>query len=1063
MSPHVSGSPEDLPDALREQVAERLLAAPLHDRAGVIDELERDHPAHARQLRRLAEDLAGAESLLEHGFGQRFDPALAASGPDPFTDAPDRTLGPYRVLRMIGEGGFGVVYLCAQDAPVRRDVAVKLLRPGAGDRHTLARFEAERHVLATLQHPAIAQVFDAGALPDGRPYFVMEYVRGLPITEFCDRAALSIDARLRLFETVCTGVHHAHVQGVLHRDLKPANVLAYEQDGRPWPKIIDFGIAKALLATGVAAATRTEAGHVVGTPGYMSPEQAAGSGTVLDARADVFSLGVLLYELLTGERPYDRWPGSTDFEPLRPSVRVRGATASEVASRRALAPRRLEARLRGDLDWIVLKALARERERRYASASELADDLERHRAGRPVLAGPPALRYRLRKFVRRHRSGVIATGVAVLAVASGAWASLTFRAEAARRTDDLQTAATNLLARARAQDVAEAPPASAARMALAKDALALYTSLLRDRPTALELREGRARALWTVSQVHWALGDFRQSEVVARESLAAAEQLAAEAPDNLVYRGILGNALRNLGRALASTGQDTAARPLFERAVGELEACHARDEDRYAALLVRAMLELASTQEQVASRRTILERAVALQETAVRRQPSAETHLDLVDVHCAFAQIATMAGDLAAAAASFARADELLAATPEAPPAYTCKVQQAAGELAMRRGEVALALACARKALAAAERWVEQEPKRQAATQAATGLCGELAERQLATGDPRSAAETFRAAVRASEAETARFAEDVLARGRLGYHLSGLARALLQCGRRDVLDAAETSARRAVAVLDAVPASVDPRSRATGRAEFAQILARVLTARGSDQAEAQWRAADAALQAWVKEFGIGAADADVFVGAGLRSAEHGLAAEWHGPTAATLAQIEVALHDHASAISNAAVLRAQWRGLRARLAARRGQIDLAVSEAAAMEHVAVGPDAALAAALSMYVAWRATEKGDDGASSQRATCRERAVALHETLLAALRDGGIEQTDDSNAQVVFGQTALRLAELRAEQGEPKEVRRLLAGAVPLLEAHRDSVHANLWDEDSYQRGLALRER
>ena len=222
--------PEDLPEDLLDVAAERLLAFPPDARAGILHDLVREHPQHEERLRRLATDLAGVERLLGAGYEAPPDPLLV--------------IGPYRVLRVIGEGAFGVVYLCAQETPVRRDVAVKVLRPGAGDRHTLARFEAERHLLARLSHPAIAQVFDAGALPDGRPYFVMEHVRGLPITRHCDQHRLGVDARLALFVRLCQGAQHAHANGIVHRDFKPANVLVFEQDGQPQPKITMEHIGK---------------------------------------------------------------------------------------------------------------------------------------------------------------------------------------------------------------------------------------------------------------------------------------------------------------------------------------------------------------------------------------------------------------------------------------------------------------------------------------------------------------------------------------------------------------------------------------------------------------------------------------------------------------------------------------------------------------------------------------------------------------------------------------------------------------------------------------------------
>jgi serine/threonine protein kinase len=285
-------SPETfgLPTAVLDAAMSRLVGVLGTERGATLAELVAAHPHHRDGLQSLCAALAAAESVLARAFTPDGDGAL------PLIDG-------YEVLGRLGEGAFGIVYLCEQRQPIRRRVAVKVLRPGAGDRGTLARFDAERHFLARLHHPAIAQIFDAGLLADGRPWFVMEHVPGVPLTQYCDRAQLPVEARLVLFARLCQGVQHAHEQGIVHRDLKPANVLVVEVDGEPQPKIIDFGIARALELPDPGTPRRTETGRVVGTPGYMSPEQAAGSLAEIDARSDLFSLGVVLYELLTGEMP----------------------------------------------------------------------------------------------------------------------------------------------------------------------------------------------------------------------------------------------------------------------------------------------------------------------------------------------------------------------------------------------------------------------------------------------------------------------------------------------------------------------------------------------------------------------------------------------------------------------------------------------------------------------------------------------------------------------------------------------------------------------------------------
>jgi WD40 repeat protein/serine/threonine protein kinase/tetratricopeptide (TPR) repeat protein len=360
---------------------------------------------------------------------------------------PER-IGQYRVLDKLGVGGMGIVYLAEQEHPVRRRVALKLMRPDLNLRDVLARFESERQALALMDHPAIAKVFDAGTTDDGRPYFVMERVAGVPITEFCDLRKLTSKKRLELFAEVCDAIQHAHTKGILHRDIKPTNVLVTEAEGRPRPKVIDFGIAKALNQKLTEKTLYTALGVLVGTPGYMSPEQASSTPLDVDTRADVYSLGVLLYELLTGAPPFEArrlreagWAGMLriiqEEEPPRPSARVTTQTkaGTDVAGRRGTEPGRLARELRGDLDWITLKALEKDRSRRYQSALGLADDVRRHLTDEPVAAGPPTLSYRLRKAARRHKAAFAAAAIVVLALIAGTVVSTAFylRAEAVRR------------------------------------------------------------------------------------------------------------------------------------------------------------------------------------------------------------------------------------------------------------------------------------------------------------------------------------------------------------------------------------------------------------------------------------------------------------------------------------------------------------------------------------------------------------------------------------------------------------------------------------------------------
>ncbi len=337
-------------------------------------------------------------------------------------------IGPYHLLERIGQGGMGEVWLSEQKYPVRRRVALKLIKAGMDTREVVARFESERQALAMMDHPAIAKVFDAGSTQQGRPYFVMEYVAGIPITTYCDKHTLTTRERLELFVHVCEGVQHAHQKAIIHRDLKPSNILVTEVDGKPVPKIIDFGVAKAISQRLTAETMFTQVGAILGTPEYMSPEQADSAGENIDTRTDVYSLGVVLYELLVGALPLDfrklafeeMLRKLRDEDAPKPSTKLRtlGDESTATAHKRRTEPATLGRQLRGDLDSITLKALEKDRSRRYGTASELAGDLGRYLRNEPVSATPANIAYRARKYIRRHRVGVAAAAALVLLLAS---------------------------------------------------------------------------------------------------------------------------------------------------------------------------------------------------------------------------------------------------------------------------------------------------------------------------------------------------------------------------------------------------------------------------------------------------------------------------------------------------------------------------------------------------------------------------------------------------------------------------------------------------------------------
>ncbi len=429
------------------------------------------------------------------------------------TDQLGNQIGPYKLLAILGEGGMGMVYLAEQEHPIKRLVALKVIKPGMDTKQVIARFETERQALALLDHPHIAQVFDAGATEAGRPYFAMEYVRGIPITKYCNEYKLGTKDRLHLFITLCQAIQHAHLKGIIHRDLKPSNALVMLQEERPIPKVIDFGVAKALHQRLTEKTLATERGEFIGTPEYVSPEQAECTGLDVDTRTDIYSLGVLLYELLTDCTPFD----STDLrskghaqmqriireqDPVKPSTRLArlGGQAEAIAQQRSATVEQLRKAVRGDLDWIVMKAIEKNRTRRYETAGSLAQDLEHHLNNEPVLARPPSTLYRFQKLVRRNKgvfaAATLVVAVLVLGAIISSWQAV--RATQAKREQG------RLRQEAEARELYTRRLAYASDMSLAQQALAISdlgraSRLLdehRPAPGATDLRGWEWRYLW---------------------------------------------------------------------------------------------------------------------------------------------------------------------------------------------------------------------------------------------------------------------------------------------------------------------------------------------------------------------------------------------------------------------------------------------------------------------------------------------------------------------------------------------------------------------------------------
>ena len=1079
-----SPEPFDLPGPILAAAASRLAAAEGEARAAIVDELLAAHPEHGQALRALSDALQDTDRLLARNFG-------------PSTPCDPARIGAYRVQRRLGEGAFGVVYLCAQDAPIRRQVAVKVLRPGAGDRNTLLRFEAERQVLAGFDHPGIASVIDAGTLPDGRPYFTMEHVDGVPITEHCDRRRLPVDARLRLFHDLCDGVQHAHMRGIIHRDLKPANVLVAERDGKAVPRIIDFGIAKALhAADGRRDALATATGRVVGTPGYMSPEQAAGNAADVDTRTDVFALGVLLYELLAGDLPWPKGRAATDAEPPRPSTRVQSdpARTPTIASMRAMAPRTLVSKLRGDLDWIVLKALSPERERRYQSARALADDVERHLCHEPVEAGPPSNAYRFAKLVRRHRVPAAATALVLAALLAGLIVSLVFYHEAEARSvavtkalssateargvaevgfDTALATVDTLLTRVADLRLADKPETEQVQKGLLADALAFYEKLLRTHAQDPRLRREMSRVRLRVAALHLDLGHREEAQKGAGEVTADLEAMladAAQSTDVLDARVNLAKAYGLL--ALANQGSDDGSRRrCLERAVLEFERVEIAAPGRATIALAHALSCLGESLREsgkMADCVPVLRRALQFVTSAAAAKPD-DRHLQIGALGNLCHLILTLPEN-----SPPAKADEDFHRLTDA-----CQAQLRAGDLDDRllrqlvlcwnclgssrfqREKYHDAAQAIDSAITVQRRLADRHPALPAERLQLMSLLCQLSRARADLDDDAGADVAVRESIAVGQGLAAQFPAEASFRLRLADACNVFVVALLKRGRRCDLVEAKPSAQQAIAILRALPDSAFPDDKLHMLANTAGNLGHVLDACG-DEATSTWEEIVALYREIIRRRPEISSHHDNFSRAAARLATRRLAAQDLEGAAAVLREVRADRAANASASASPASHRNYARVLRleALIAARQGDAVAAAARADEMEAWLDDWRVRRLAADALFAAWQAASNAASPDIVMVEEYGQRADALYESTIWELRPEFAAKPsypEDSQTVCAWGQAHVRRGQWLVGIGEHARAQPLLTEGLQSLRAVRAEIHANWWSDEIYAAG------
>jgi serine/threonine protein kinase/tetratricopeptide (TPR) repeat protein len=686
-------------------------------------------------------------------------------------------IGPYRLLQKLGEGGMGTVWVAEQSEPVKRRVALKLIKIGMDTTHVLRRFEAERQALALMDHQNIAKVLDAGTTPQGRPYFAMELIKGIPITKYCDQEHLSPRERLELFIPVCQAVQHAHQKGLIHRDLKPSNVLIALYDGKPVPKVIDFGVAKATSQKLTERTLYTEVGQIVGTLEYMAPEQAELNNLDIDTRADIYSLGVILYELLAGSAPFTakqlRGAAFTEIvrmirevEPQKPSTRLTSSDdLPSIAANRKLEPSRLTRIVHGDLDWIVMKALEKDRARRYETANGFAMDIQRYLADEPVSAGPPGAGYRLRKLVRRNKGPVIAAAAVAIALVAGVTSVVAVQARANRELE-----AKNEELAAKNTELADEQAKVQARFEMAQKAIAMFhtgvsedmllkndqfkdlrTKLLKEAAgfyadlekllagqTDAKSRRLLAAGYFQLGELTEKIGSQPEALAVHRKALALRRELAAAAGADVETRLDVARSLRMVGRLLDAMDDKAGALAAWEEQ-RELSERLAEEDPSNA---VRAVLassynsigyavsQTAKPAEALAS----VEKALAIRQTLADANPSVTNfQRDLASSHHNIGSQLWLTGKPAEALASYEKALAIRQTLADANPSVTqFQLDLASSHIDIgfhlsQTGKPAEALASVEKALAIQQKLADANPS-------VTQFQRELADSHAAVG-----------------------------------------------------------------------------------------------------------------------------------------------------------------------------------------------------------------------------------------------------------------------------------------------------------------------------------------